>query len=435
MPAAVHKETAKAPRALRLRYIAALLAVGAVAIVSQLLVQQWLVESEADSRVINVAGRQRMLSEHIVKNVLIIEAEDDLAARTSLVPELRRLLDEWVKVQRALRNREPSMRLEGQNSAEVDRIYDQIEPHFATMTDLVERTLTESTDITRSARLRSAQEAFLVGMDAIVFQYDQEAAQRVRSLQRVGVVLLAILLLTLFLEGFFVFRPTVGALEAAFEHLERYRDHLEALVRERTDALESEMNRHKGTIMKLEDANRLLERAAMRDALTELANRRYFDQVLDAEFKRSVRDLEPLALAVIDIDHFKNYNDTFGHVQGDRCLRDVAGALQRAVLRPGDVVARYGGEEFAMILPSTTLDGAKLVAERARQLISDLKIESPQKGRTGVTISVGVACLGPRSSLSMTELITAADAALYDAKRGGRDRVIIHPDSILVSAS
>ena len=418
------KETTKAPRALRLRYVVALVVVGAVAIFSQLLVQRSLARSEVDSRVINLAGRQRMLSEHIVKDVLVLDAERDPKTRSMLEPELKRSLEDWIKVQRALRNREPSMRLEGQNSPEVERIYDQIEPHFATMADLVGRTTAEPAD---AARLRFAQDAFLVGMDAIVFQYDQEASQRVQSLQRVGAVLLAILLLTLFLEGFFVFRPAVGALDAAFERLEKYRDHLEMLVSERTEALESEMALHKGTIVKLEDANRMLERAALRDALTELANRRYFDQVLEAEYKRAARDLEPLSLIIVDIDYFKDYNDAFGHVEGDRCLREVAGALQRAVQRPGDVVARYGGEEFAIILPSTGVDGAKLVAERARRLVADLEIESPKRDRAHVTISVGVACFGPSSSLSVSELIAAADAALYDAKRGGRDRVSVRP--------
>lgn len=168
----------------------------------------------------------------------------------------------------------------------------------------------------------------------------------------------------------------------------------------------------------LEAANRRLEELSFLDALTDVANRRQFEQILDLEWRRAVRSGAPLSLLLADIDHFKHFNDTNGHQAGDRCLRDVATLLDSVVQRAGDQVARYGGEEFAAMLPETDAEGAGKIAERMR-----LAVERLETGGGRVTISIGVATTLARETLSPDALVAAADGALYDAKRAGRNTV------------
>lgn len=167
-----------------------------------------------------------------------------------------------------------------------------------------------------------------------------------------------------------------------------------------------------------------LEALSTIDGLTGVANRRYFDGYLEKEWTRSLRSGRPLSLIMCDIDFFKGYNDTYGHLEGDECLRKVAGALNKMIKRPGDLVARFGGEEFVVVLPETDLDGAVQVAELLRSKIEELKIEH-KKSRINnyLTISLGVSTVVPDSESSSIELISLADTALYQAKKEGRNRI------------
>lgn len=161
------------------------------------------------------------------------------------------------------------------------------------------------------------------------------------------------------------------------------------------------------------------------DGLTGIANRRYFDEYLEREWKRAIRCGKPLSLIMCDIDYFKAYNDTYGHLNGDECLKKVALALSDTIKRPGDLVARYGGEEFAVVLPETDQHGAVIIAEILRTDVESLKIEHVNSSNSKyVTISLGVAAAIPSMDSSFTELIIAADKALYQAKKEGRNRVI-----------
>jgi diguanylate cyclase (GGDEF)-like protein len=173
------------------------------------------------------------------------------------------------------------------------------------------------------------------------------------------------------------------------------------------------------------EAQNLLETLAARDGLTDLLNRRSFDHALSAEIRRCARDGMPLSLLMVDIDHFKRFNDQFGHVQGDHCLRQVASGL-RSVLRGGDVAARYGGEEFAIVLPNTDRHGAEIVAERSRRTVQDLGIGHPGSPFGTVTLSVGVST-GHEPDLVPNDYIGSADDALYASKRDGRNRVSFTP--------
>jgi len=178
---------------------------------------------------------------------------------------------------------------------------------------------------------------------------------------------------------------------------------------------------------RLEKLNQELQRLAVLDDLTGIANRRFFNILLDQEWGRAAREVIPLSLILIDIDSFKNYNDHFGHPRGDECLKKVAGALNEAVQRPGDQVARYGGEEFAVIVPHTALHGARAMAERLRRKVETLGLEHPcSQVNDRVTISLGVASATPERSSSPDALIEAADQAVYEAKRAGRNRVKVY---------
>jgi diguanylate cyclase (GGDEF)-like protein len=179
------------------------------------------------------------------------------------------------------------------------------------------------------------------------------------------------------------------------------------------------------TRLELETANQQLHHLARLDELTQLANRRRFDEYLNIEWRRLAREQAPLCLMMCDIDFFKLYNDTYGHSAGDDCLRQVADALRKAVKRPADLVARYGGEEFAVILPNTDTKGGLQVAEHIRENVRNLQLfhgKSPI-GCT-VTLSCGISSVIPHAHDSPAQLIDTADQALYQAKAAGRNQII-----------
>lgn len=167
-----------------------------------------------------------------------------------------------------------------------------------------------------------------------------------------------------------------------------------------------------------------LERLAAADGLTGIANRRSFDDKLQREWSRASRDDLLLTLLMIDVDNFKLFNDHYGHHVGDDCLRRIAGVLTQAVFRPFDMVARYGGEEFAVVLPVIDTEGATTVANRIRDGLARLEIPHSQSELGVVTLSIGIASVIPNKSLQPASLVELADAALYEAKRGGRDRIV-----------
>jgi diguanylate cyclase (GGDEF)-like protein len=163
---------------------------------------------------------------------------------------------------------------------------------------------------------------------------------------------------------------------------------------------------------------------ATRDALTGLANRRLFDQAIRREVRVAARAGAPLSLLMIDVDHFKQFNDGYGHKAGDACLKAVAAAIDAAAQRSGDLAARYGGEEFAMLLPATEATGAAMIGEAVRSAVAGLRIAHARAPRGVVTVSVGVAAIVPGTGETEVDgLIVAADEALYAAKRAGRNRV------------
>lgn len=175
---------------------------------------------------------------------------------------------------------------------------------------------------------------------------------------------------------------------------------------------------------KLTSLQKELESFSFKDSLTGVANRRKFDASLDLEWASARRSALPLSLIMLDVDFFKQYNDRYGHIQGDECLKHIAQTLSLAVTRPRDVVARFGGEEFVLILPETDANAARQVAERCKTMVAKLEIPHETSAADGiVTASMGVATFKPSGAIEPKHLIEAVDKLLYKAKENGRNRI------------
>lgn len=175
---------------------------------------------------------------------------------------------------------------------------------------------------------------------------------------------------------------------------------------------------------KLAEAHEYLQQQAERDSLTQLANRRRFDQVLEREWRRGRRTKSPLALLMVDIDHFKRINDTYGHRAGDQCLQVLAGILRRSARRPSDLAARYGGEEFAVLLPDVDSSSASVIADTLCFAVREHLFETGVGYPFSLTVSIGIAVLVPEKEVRADRLVEQADSALYTAKQEGRNRVV-----------
>lgn len=209
---------------------------------------------------------------------------------------------------------------------------------------------------------------------------------------------------------------------ASLEHERDARKAREAALQTERDAKKQLEIKVDERTRELQKANAILHDLSSRDALTGLHNRRYFDEQLLKEYVRCYRYQQPIALILVDIDHFKDFNDAHGHLVGDDCLRSVAGLLQESVTRSGDVLARFGGEEFCILLPDTNMAGAMAVAERVREKIAGSSFMVAGE-RVPLTISLGVCALVPEATDLAEQLIEWADQALYESKRNGRNRV------------
>ncbi len=196
---------------------------------------------------------------------------------------------------------------------------------------------------------------------------------------------------------------------------EESQEQLEIRVQERTLELNI-------TLQELEEANRELEQKNTIDDLTGLYNRRFYDQKIMAEFRRSRRNLTPLSLVIVDIDHFKYVNDNYGHSIGDKCLVILGNLMKKELRRSGDIGCRYGGEEFCIILPETDTNGAIQLSQELRALVADQKFEVGDV-LLSFTISCGVSTYIQQADVQPADLFNAADKALYQAKTQGRNQV------------
>ncbi|MGK7906217.1 MAG: diguanylate cyclase [Synechococcus sp.] len=231
-------------------------------------------------------------------------------------------------------------------------------------------------------------------------------------------------------------RQQVDALNRQLQHINQ---NLEALVQERTQELATknqlllqEIVSRKRAQAELEKSNVELDRVnsrleflATHDELTELANRRYFNDFLEQTWQLSRREQAHMVVILCDIDYFKQYNDTYGHLQGDLCLKQVSAVLKEALKRPSDLAARFGGEEFALVLFNTDLEGAEAVVQAVQAEVEGLGIAHVNSQvRDRVTLSFGISGMVPQNEVGVGMLVAEADKALYQAKAAGRDRMM-----------
>lgn len=201
-------------------------------------------------------------------------------------------------------------------------------------------------------------------------------------------------------------------------------DRQQRLLSKKSGELDRKVNELLAVKQQLEEANERLNELSLTDALTGLANRRCFQEALQAEWRRAMRNRHHLTLILGDIDSFKQFNDTYGHLAGDDCLVRIAAVIRSPLMRPSDLAVRFGGEEFIILLPDTDLDGGVHLAEEIRREVENLAI-THEESATGahVTMSFGVSSVVPRQDIVELDLVCAADKALYLAKEEGRNRV------------
>jgi diguanylate cyclase (GGDEF)-like protein len=270
-----------------------------------------------------------------------------------------------------------------------------------------------------------------VGLDQAAVQADIDRDMGVGYLQ-LALIGALVLLLTWFGGEQLIVRPirsltrTVGRFGRGDLHVRASDEHWVAEFKPLASAFDDMADKLARREEELRIANQHLDELASLDGLTGLANRRGFDRELQSAWQHAAESRKPLALMMIDIDHFKLYNDRYGHVAGDTCLRAVGETLSLVTLEEAVLVARYGGEEFALLLPGLDLARAAALAEEARKAIEDLMITHAESPSRLVTISIGVEALVPEKGLPAADLVEAADTALYAAKRSGRNTVVAH---------
>ena len=385
------------------RYLIALGIIATLSIAAFCIVYSVIHTQETYASIINISGRQRMLSQKaaLLSTQLLYCKKDteEIEIRNQLY-EVKSLIE---ASHQGLISGNPTMNLPGNPSAEIQALYFSspvlLDKQIRTFTNHIDSLLKEPGQrlTVNNAHLIYLQTAargeLLQSLDRVVKQYEEEAQLYNKRLQNLQIIIVCLTLLLLLFEALFIFRPMVRHVHRETSQLRNYNNQLQVL--------------------------------SSFDSLTGIANRRSFDEYLVREWERAVISSTWLSLILIDIDFFKNFNDTYGHQAGDRCLYEVASALNDSLHRSGDLAARYGGEEFAVILPDTDCRGAMLVAEKLRTEIENLRIPHAKSTVANyVTVSIGVASTMPVQYNSPENVIAEADQALYAAKKAGRNRVM-----------
>ena len=391
-------------RQLARRYIAALSLIALLTIISQAIVQFLIANQEYDSRVVNIAGRQRMLSQKITKTIYYILSAQSADAASLYRKELDEAVNLWERSQVGLLKGDLEMGLPGNNSQAVITLFSSIEPHHAAIVAAA-RAILSSTGSTEALdrsilTIKDHEAPFLKGMNDIVFRYDEEAKAKVDLAKWIEIALLCITLSVLVLEAVYIFAPATRRIRQD--------------VREMAQR-DKELGRRNADLARL---NEELHKMARSDVMTRLPNRLAANEFLRNEFLRMRRSNMPYTVLMIDIDLFKHVNDTHGHAVGDQVLIGVAQAL-KTTLRGSDFCARFGGEEFLALLPATETSDAYQVAEKLRHAIEFTP--DPVAGR--ITVSIGLAMANPEQA-DEDVAVREADNNLYAAKETGRNKVM-----------
>lgn len=352
---------------------------------------------------LNISGKQRYLSQEAALLSLELVTGSDPATREDLRRHLLDNADLMEQNHNALLYGDETLNLSGDLSPTIRKMY-FAEPY--NVNQLVRTYVEEiralagepdanlTMDNPHLVYILAERENLLAILDVVVTQHQSEGEDKMNHLQDLQSQILVVYLIVLAFEGMVIFRPVSRLIQAEKEKLELLNDHL----------------------------NRL----SATDGLTNIPNRRYFDQHLDEEWRRAARNSSPLSVLMLDIDYFKRYNDAYGHLKGDDCLKRVAATLQKSLQRAGDLVARYGGEEFVVILPHADSESALKTGEMLRQSIASLAIPHEYSDASSyISLSVGIATSVPSEPHSAADLLQAADDALYTAKQAGRNQTVL----------
>jgi len=380
-------------RRVRIIYLVAFALIAAVATISHLIVHNIVNRQELTARIVNVSGRQRMLSQRSAMLALELAEAKDSEAQKNLAQTLNGTLTLMETSHRFLNNGDPDQDVSFSISPEIAQIYTQppfdLNKRVNDYISLLNRYAALSPDDRmQSPLLReilvSAHSDILDPLDAAVRQYQTDSETAIRSLRHMQQALLGVMYLTLIAEGVLIFLPLFRLLEKS---------------------------------------QKALQESARTDPLTGCLNRRYLVERAETEFKRAVRNGTPITVLMIDIDHFKKVNDTYGHACGDEAIR----ALVKQIVgrcRGSDILGRLGGEEFALVLPETGMADAAQIAESLRTILESTPLEAANS-TFGITISIGLATARAGDPVKdFFKTLEYADEALYRAKDQGRNRVI-----------
>ena len=356
----------------------------------------YIIETQKDSALmINRSGKQRMLTKEIALKGLQIVSNPVSASQEAVKKELLSAVEELQK---------------NHNELTLSSIPEIQDVYFGTSTSLdyqVRQYINSAISFSHISEpvgekqkeyvdsiLIPNSEKLLKSLDEVTYRFQRESEQKIAEQQRIVRISLLLVLLILLLQGVYIFRPMIHTIEKEKEELL--------------------------------SLNKELDRQASTDGLTGVANRRYLNEFVEREWARSIRENTMISVIMVDLDFFKAYNDNYGHLAGDECLKQVARQMKSNIKRPADLVARYGGEEFAIILPNTDVEGAEVIAEACRKSVEDLAIVHGASAVSSfVTVSLGVAGSREAQCRAATDLFAGADSALYKAKQLGRNRVAV----------
>ena len=357
---------------------------------------EYVIETQKSSALmINLSGKQRMLTKEIALKGLQVVSDPDSASKETLKKELLSAVEELQK---------------NHNELTLSSIPEIQDVYFGTSTSLdyqVRQYINSAISFSHISEpvgekqkeyvdsiLIPNSEKLLKSLDEVTYRFQRESEQKIAEQQRIVRISLLLVLLILLLQGVYIFRPMIHTIEKEKEELL--------------------------------SLNKELDRQASTDGLTGVANRRYLNEFVEREWARSIRENTMISVIMVDLDFFKAYNDNYGHLAGDECLKQVARQMKSNIKRPADLVARYGGEEFAIILPNTDVEGAEVIAEACRKSVEDLAIVHGASAVSSfVTVSLGVAGSREAQGRAATDLFAGADSALYKAKQLGRNCVAV----------
>ena len=390
----------KMGRMLQKRYIVALSIIAFLVIFSQIIIQYTIAKQQDDSRVVNLSGRQRMLSQRINKDVFGLYISSDAIDQKRYLDELSNSLDLWEKSHEGLRNGDAELGLPGNNSQKITEMFQSIDDEYKQIVKAA-GSIQRSASVPNYDReallgqihiIQDNEADFLKGMDAIVFQYDTESKQKIAFIKLTEIIILLVTFFTLSMEILFIFRPAQKQIEKSLEEIETSRD-------------------------KMKEAEEVLKRYATIDEMTGLLNKRSGMLVLSSIFDHAREMNEEICVCFIDIDGLKEVNDAFGHEEGDHYIKTVSQVIGNSI-NANDSVFRYGGDEIVLILLQCNLDKAKMIVNRIQESMDMVSSEMAKPYR--LHFSYGIADLSGSPAETPEDLLTFADKEMYKDKQKNR---------------